>query len=90
MALGKPRSTCPGFGQYSVSIDAGVGEITVYIPAGLDVRMQLDTGLGETTISGEFIHQNGAYFTEGFDGAENYVEMTIDGGVGQITVIQQD
>jgi len=88
--VGETTVYLPATGQYTVSIDAGVGEITVYIPAGLAVRMQLDTGLGETKILGSYINRNGYYYSEGFDTAENYVEMSIDGGVGEITVIQQD
>ncbi|MEN8241598.1 MAG: DUF5668 domain-containing protein [Chloroflexota bacterium] len=88
--VGETTVYLPATGQYTVSIDAGVGEITVYIPADLEVRMQLDTGLGETKILGSYYNRNGYYYSEGFDTAEHYVEISIDGGVGEITVIQQD
>jgi hypothetical protein len=88
--VGETDVYLPATGQYTVRIDAGVGQITVHIPAGLAVQMNLDTGLGNTSISGDFIHRNGLYTTEGFEEAENYAEVSIDGGVGEIVIIQDN
>jgi hypothetical protein len=88
--VGETDVYLPATGQYTVKIDAGVGQITVHIPAGLGVQMNLDTGLGNTSITGGFNHRNGLYITEGFEDAENYVDMTVDGGVGEIVIIQDN
>lgn len=77
----------PPTGQYDVTIDAGVGQVTVYIPDEIEVRMQLDTGIGDTTISGDFVKRNGFYYSDDFEGADDFVDLSIDGGVGQIRVI---
>lgn len=88
--VGETTVYLPVTGQYEVTIDAGVGQVTVYIPEGIAVRMQLDTGLGNTSISGDFDLRNGFYYSDDFDSAEDFVDLTIDGGVGEIRVIQQD
>jgi hypothetical protein len=88
--VGETTVYLPGSGQYTVSIDAGVGSVKVYIPSDIAVRLDLDTGLGENSVSGGFYLDNGFYYTEGFENAENYVEISIDGGIGEIDVIQQD
>jgi hypothetical protein len=88
--VGETTVFLPGSGQYEVNIDAGVGQVTVYIPEGIAVRMQLDTGLGNTSISGDFDLRNGYYYSDDFETAEDFVELSIDGGVGEVKVIQQD
>jgi hypothetical protein len=88
--VGETTVYLPGTGQYDVNIDAGVGQVTVYVPEGIAVRMQLDTGLGNTSISGDFDLRNGYYYSDDFDTAEDFVDLNIDGGVGEVKVIQQD
>jgi hypothetical protein len=88
--VGETTVFLPGTGQYDVNIDAGVGQVTVYIPDGIAVRMQIDTGLGNTSISGDFNLRNGYYYSDDFDTADDFVDLTIDGGVGEVKVIQRD
>jgi hypothetical protein len=88
--VGETTVYLPETGQYDVTIDAGVGQVTVYIPEGIAVRMQLDTGLGNTNLSGEVDLRNGFYYTDDFDSAEDFVDLNIDGGVGEIRVIHRD
>jgi hypothetical protein len=88
--VGETTVYLPGTGQYDVTIDAGVGQVTVYIPEGIAVRMQLDTGLGNTNLSGDFDLRNGFYYTDDFDSADDFVDLSIDGGVGEISVIHRD
>lgn len=88
--VGETTVFLPETGQYRVTIDAGVGQVTVHIPEGIEVRMHIDTGVGGTRIPSGFIKHGDLYYTEDYEGAENYVDLNINGGVGEIIVIQEN
>ena len=48
----------------------------------------MDTGLGNNSISGNFIHSGSVYYSPGFDDMGDWVELYVDGGIGDVRVVQ--
>jgi hypothetical protein len=86
--VGEVVVTLPNEGEYQVRVSGGVGRLEILIPENVAARISLDTGLGDTTILGDFFLQNGDYYTEGYSRADERVEIHLDGGVGNIRVVQ--
>lgn len=73
---------------YHAGVSGGVGRLIVYLPPNLNVRIQLDHGLGNTSISGDYIQSGGSYYSPGFDDSGVQVDLFVDGGVGEVRIIQ--
>jgi len=78
----------PGEGQYDVNVSAGVGKIEVRVPDSMAAKIFVDIGLGNITVTGDYSHRGDTYVSDGFDTAEDYVNIFLDGGVGDIRVVQ--
>lgn len=81
--VGSVEATLPG-GNYTGSIDGGVGTITVRLPRGAPARIEVDTGLGGVSTSGDFQRSGDAYTTANYDGTG--VRLAISAGVGQVRI----
>lgn len=88
--VGEVIVTLPETGDYTVRVDGGVGALEVLIPAGVEAKVVLDTGLGNSTIIGDLSYQNGAYYTSGYNAADERIEVYVDSGVGSVKVVLQD
>lgn len=51
-------------------IKAGVSTVNVYVPAGVPVRLETDSGLVAHEVGPEFVRVDGAWETEGFSAAQ--------------------
>jgi hypothetical protein len=80
-----------GKGKYDLTINGGVGTIRLYVPSNLAVRAQVNGGLGSFNRlpSMQEVSDN-VYETPGFSSAENAVTLTINGGVGSISMYQSE
>lgn len=78
----------PDAGSFEAHIDGGVGELRIFVPEGAAVRITVDSGLGNTSVQGDF-DQDGSIFTSaGFDSAEEWIELFVAGGVGNVRIRQ--
>lgn len=84
--VGEVALTLPAGGGYDASVDAGVGEITVRLPTSVEARIRVDTGIGDTRVLGSFDVAGNTYTTAGYDEAEAPVDLSINGGIGEVTV----
>lgn len=71
---------------YQASIKGGVGALTIQVPQGVEARLRVDGGLGEVSIAPRFEKQGAYYVTKGFREGAQTIEMSIEGGVGSITI----
>ena len=69
-------------------VSGGVGQIEIYLPEGINARIKVDTGLGSLALDGNFDYENGVYLSEGFNAGDPIVDIFLDGGVGNIHVVQ--
>ena len=73
-------------GKNSLKIDAGTGDVTVYLPRGIGVRVSVDRGVGGLAIRG--LEKEGDVYVNGLSSsAEDRLDVDIDTGVGDVTVI---
>jgi len=73
----------------SASVDGGVGEITVTVPSSIGVRVDADTGIGSFSTHGLKKHGD-AYVNDAYGEAESTIRLSIDAGIGKITVETAD
>ena len=86
--VGETIVTLPARGGYRASFDSGVGATRILIPDGVAVSIVVDTGIGAVNVDGAFERSGDRYRTPGFEQARDQVELTVDGGVGAITIEQ--
>jgi len=84
--VGEVRVTMPRRGGVEASVKGGVGDIRITIPEGVQARFQVDRGIGDLTVGGRFTRRGDYYETEGLSGAESFIDLDIDIGVGSVTV----
>jgi hypothetical protein len=78
----------PDSGDFNAWVSLGVGELVVYVPEDLNVRIHMDTGIGNNSISGDYLQAGSVYYSPGFEDSEDQVELYVDGGIGEVRVIQ--
>jgi len=88
IGVGEVVVILPEEGSYQVRVNGGVGKLEIQIPTGVAARINLDTGLGSTTVLGDYDYQNGAYYSESYSSSDEQVEIFIDGGVGNIRLLE--
>jgi hypothetical protein len=86
--IGETRVYLPSSGSFNAWISLGIGQLVVYIPEDLNVRIHIDTGLGDTSVSGSYIQSGDVYYSPGFDETGEWVELYLDGGIGEVRVVQ--
>jgi len=84
--VGEATVTLPGHGQFTAQIRGGVGKVTVLVPTGLGVRIVASGGLGSVQVPSDYSHEGHVYTSPSYLTAENRVDISIRGGVGQVTV----
>lgn len=80
----------PSVGEMDVRVDVGVGKVTVFVPAGMAVRLRVDAGLGNVKLDGNFASENGFYYSTAYDEDAPFIDIFLDGGVGNLGVIEMD
>lgn len=84
--VGKATIKMPSSGQVDASINGGVGEVEVVIPPGVGARVQAQAGLGGVKVPPGYQQQNNTYTSPNYDTAQNRVNLSVKGGVGQISI----
>lgn len=86
--VGAVEITLPARGNFDAAIEGGVGEIVVLIPDTLAAQITANAGLGSVHVEGDFLQRNGEYTSPDFETATDRVTLSVDGGVGSITIRQ--
>jgi Cell wall-active antibiotics response 4TMS YvqF len=73
-------------GRYAATLETSVGTSTVTIPSGVAARITLKRGLGEVKVTGTFQQDGDTYVSPDYETAEHRVDLTIQGGVGAVTI----
>jgi hypothetical protein len=72
-------------GRFDAVVRNGVGDITVKVPPESNTRIRADTGIGEITHYG-FVQDGDTFVTAGFNPSLAVNEITLNQGVGSITL----
>ncbi|MCK4409004.1 MAG: hypothetical protein KAW67_02905 [Candidatus Eisenbacteria sp.] len=76
-------------GDLTASVDGGVGEITITVPSSIGVHVDADTGIGSLNTHG-LTKRDGAFVNDAYGETESTIRLSIDAGVGKITVETSD
>ena len=77
---GKPTNS------YNVTIEGGVGEVTVYLPEGVGVVADAKGGIGGVSAR-HLEKRDGQYVNDLYGHARNTIRLDIKGGIGAINLI---
>jgi hypothetical protein len=87
--VGQTTIVLPRQGGLEARVNGGIGQTTITIPAGVAARIEANAGIGQVDVSGNFHRQDRYYVSPGYDAAEERMDITVDGGIGGITVQQE-
>lgn len=73
-------------GRYAATLETSVGTSTVTIPTGVAARITLERGLGQVKVTGAFEQDGDTYISPNYETAEHRVDLTLQGGVGTISI----
>lgn len=77
---GAPKS------DYEVSVRGGVGEATIYLPAGVGIDADVKGGIGGISAPG-LEKREGRYVNDAYGHAKTTIRLDIRGGIGAINLI---
>jgi len=72
--------------DFNVSIEGGVGELTVRLPSEMGVRVNMDTALVSVTTNGLDKDSNG-YVNQAYGSAANTLTLNLQAGVGSVRLV---
>lgn len=70
-------------------IDGGVGEMVLTVPSSIGVRLDADTGIGSLSTNG-FTKRGGTMVNDAYGETDAQIDISIDAGIGSITVTASD
>lgn len=71
----------------NVTLKSGAGNVTVYIPDGIEARIHANTGLGKVIVDPGFnLVEKGTYQSAGCDSAVHPIEITANSGAGNVII----
>lgn len=84
--VGEVNATLPNAGDYRADFKAGVGALHITVPRAVAARVTVHSGLGAVHVNGTFDRSGDTYETPGYASATDRVALSVDGGLGQITI----
>ncbi len=84
--VGQTTIVLPAKGQIQLKVDGGVGEISIELPDNMAAKINVDRGVSGLSVPAGFDKNEDTYTTPDFDEAENWVEISIDQGIGNIAI----
>jgi hypothetical protein len=70
-----------------INVKAGVSSVTIVVPRNVDARIVTHNGLSSTNISNDFMRQgDGSMVTPDFNTASRTYEISIESGVGSVSI----
>jgi N-terminal domain of toast_rack, DUF2154/Domain of unknown function (DUF5668) len=69
-------------------LEGGVGQVTIRLPRKVGVVVRASGGIGAVEAHG-LRHENGEYSNEAYGKTPNMIRLTVQGGVGQISLIEE-
>lgn len=87
MGVGDVTLTLPAQGSYTADVQGGVGNLKIYLPAGLAARIQMESWLGGASVSGGAVKTGDRlYETADYSTSKNRVDLHVGGGLGSVVV----
>jgi hypothetical protein len=82
--------TLPDHGAFTVNIEAGIGGVVLEVPSSLAAHVEAEGGLSEIEVEHDSLIQDAeddkVWETEDYADAEEKVDITIEAGVGHVSI----
>ena len=86
MGVGQTTVVLPDEGRFQAKIEGAIGQTVVVIPAGMEARVQVDTGLAGSRLPAGYRQQDDVYTSPGYAGAENRVDLEVSQAIGNVSI----
>jgi hypothetical protein len=88
MGVGQLRMDLRGMpkNDYSVSVNGGVGQATIYLPSGVGIEAEAEGGIGGIKATG-LEKRDGRYINDALGHAKTTIRVDVHGGIGSIRLI---
>jgi hypothetical protein len=86
MGIGQTTVVLPGEGRFQARIEGAIGQTVVVIPAGLEARIQVDTGIAGRQLPASYQRQDDVYTSPGYAGADDRVDLVVSQAIGNLTI----
>jgi len=86
MGVGDVTVVMPAEGQVRATVDGGVGDLRIIIPRGMAARIRVKRGMGDLSVDDRFSRDGDVYISEGYGTSDNWVDLDLDIGVGDVTI----
>lgn len=90
VGTGSTLLTLPQNGRHTIEIDGGTGSTVIYLPVGGEFRIELDQGIGGYSIEDDRLlpvgKEPGIWETADYGSSDNQTLLTIETGIGHVTV----
>lgn len=86
MGVGEANITLPSEGNFQAKVDGAIGQIIIYLPENMGLRVKSHYGLGNFKAPPAFVKIGEYYQTKGFAKAANQVDLNVSQAIGVITV----
>ena len=84
--VGQTTIELPDEGQIMLDVDGGVGEIVIYLPEDMAAKINVDRGISGLSVPSGLDKDGDTYTSPNFDEADNFVEINVDQGIGNIAI----
>ncbi|KYG89179.1 hypothetical protein A0U40_12610 [[Bacillus] sp. KCTC 13219] len=71
---------------FDTKIESGVGKTTVILPSAVGVKITVEKGIGTLDVDGFIANGNGVYVNEAYGEAEVTINVSIEMGIGEVTL----
>lgn len=86
LAVGSTEITLPRDNDFSGEISQAVGEITIYVPDGVAVRIEGRPVIGSLVVPEDYLREGSIYTSANYDETEPHINLDVGIAVGQIVV----
>lgn len=84
--IGQATIMLPETGRFVAKIEGAIGQTVILVPAGMAVRIMVDTALSNIDAPGNFTVSGDVYTSPGYATAQNRVELNVSQAIGNIRV----
>jgi hypothetical protein len=86
VGLGRVELTLPAEGRFAAKLEAGMGQIVIWVPQSMEIQIGGDLGLVFRDLPEGYQQDGDSITSPGYRGAENRVELRIEEGIGILKI----
>lgn len=87
VVIGETSVYLPERGVFTAKIEGVIGSVTIYVPDSMEVRINTDVGLLNVQLPEDFISREDYYYSPGYVGAENRVDLEVSQVLGKVEIV---